>query len=193
MIITFCGQKGGTGKTTLSYLVAETLAQAGKTVAIRDDDPQASASQIVQELREAGKTNVDVWDRRSAGKFEFVVVDTLPQLSSRVLIEAVKESDRLIMPLKPSMVDIRATLPAVQKVEENLRRDARAFVLWNMVKPGTKISRELEGLQSMISLPVLKTTVPERIGFTYASMQGYAAVSVEDRELLQRLVLEFLV
>ena len=91
MIITFCGQKGGTGKTTLSYLVAETLAQAGKTVAIRDDDPQASASQIVQELREAGKTNVEVWDRRNAGKFEFVVVDTLPQLSSRVLIEDVKE------------------------------------------------------------------------------------------------------
>ena len=193
MIITFCGQKGGTGKTTLSYLVAETLSQAGKTVAIRDDDPQASASQIVQELRETGRTKVEVWDRHRARDFEFVVVDTLPQLASRVLIEAVKESDRLIMPLKPSIVDIRATLPAIQRVQENLRPNARAFVLWNMVKPGTKISRELEGLQTMISLPVLKSTVPERIGVTYASMQGFSAVSVEDRELLQRLVLEFLV
>jgi Mrp family chromosome partitioning ATPase len=32
----------GTGKTTVSYLVAETLSRAGKEVAIRDDDPQAS-------------------------------------------------------------------------------------------------------------------------------------------------------
>jgi hypothetical protein len=40
---------------------------------------------------------------------------------------------------------------------------------------------------------VLKVAVPERIGFTYASLQGYDTVTVEDRNLLQRLVLEFLV
>jgi len=51
MIITFCGQKGGTGKTTLSFLVAETLSRVGKRVAVRDDDPQASISQIVTELQ----------------------------------------------------------------------------------------------------------------------------------------------
>src|ERR1700736_3206445 len=183
MIITFCGQKGGTGKTTLSYLVAETLSRAGKKVAIRDDDPQGSVSQIVNELRDQGRE----------GNYDFIVVDTLPRLSSRVLIEAVKEADRLILPLKPSMVDIRATVPAVQMVQENIRSAARAFVLWNMVKPGTKISRELDGLEAMLGLPVLKVAVPERIGFTYASLQGYDTVTVEDRNLLQRLVLEFLV
>ncbi len=101
--------------------------------------------------------------------------------------------DRLILPLKPSMVDIRATVPAVQMVQENIRSAARAFVLWNMVKPGTKISRELDGLEAMLGLPVLKVAVPERIGFTYASLQGYDTVTVEDRNLLQRLILEFLV
>ncbi len=91
------------------------------------------------------------------------------------------------------MVDIRATLPAVQMVLEHIRPGARAFVLWNMVKAGTKISRELEGLEAMLGIQVLKSAVPERIGFTYASLQGYEAISGEDRELLQRLVLEFLV
>lgn len=193
MIITLCGQKGGTGKTTLSYLVAETLSRAGKRVAIRDDDPQASVSQIVNELRESGRTKVEVWQQNAGKDYDFVVVDTLPRLSSRVLIEAVKEADRLILPLKPSMVDIRATLPAVQMVLEHIRPGARAFVLWNMVKAGTKISRELEGLEAMLGIQVLKSAVPERIGFTYASLQGYDAISGEDRELLQRLVLEFLV
>jgi chromosome partitioning protein len=193
MVITFCGQKGGTGKTTLSYLVAETLSRAGKKVAIRDDDPQASVSQIVNELRESGRTAVEILDPGMEGNYDFIVVDTLPRLSSRVLVEAVKEADRLILPLKPSMVDIRATVPAVQMVQENIRSAARAFVLWNMVKPGTKISRELEGLEAMLGLPVLKVAVPERIGFTYASLQGYDTVPVEDRSLLQRLVLEFLV
>ncbi len=193
MIITLCGQKGGTGKTTLSYLVAETLARAGKKVAIRDDDPQASVSQIVTELRESGRTEVEVWQQNGGRTYDFIVVDTLPRLSSRVLIEAVKEADRLILPLKPSMVDIRATLPAVKMVQEHIRPGARAFVLWNMVKAGTKISRELEGLKAMLEIQVLKSAVPERIGFTYASLQGYDAISSEDRELLQRLVLEFLV
>jgi chromosome partitioning protein len=193
MIIIFCGQKGGTGKTTLSYLVAETLARAGKRVAIRDDDPQASVTQIVSELREAEKTEVELLDGQSAEMFDFVVVDTLPRLSSRVLIEAVKEADRLILPLKPSMVDIRATLPAVEMVKENTRPDARAFVLWNMVKQGTRISRELKTLEEMIGLPVLKNTMPERIGFNYATLQGFEALAMEDRDMLQRLVLEFLV
>jgi hypothetical protein len=85
------------------------------------------------------------------------------------------------------------TVPAVQMVQENIRSAARAFVLWNMVKPGTKISRELDGLEAMLGLPVLKVAEPERIGFTYASLQGYDTVTVEDRNLLQRLVLEFLV
>lgn len=192
MIITFCGQKGGTGKTTLSFLVAETLARAGKRVAVRDDDPQASVSQLVNEMREAGRTTLESWEASRAGEYDFVVVDTLPQLSSRVLLEAVREADRVIMPLKPSMVDIRATLPAIEMVKENTRKDARAYVLWNMVKPGTRISRELETLEGLINLPVLKTQIPERVSFTYATLQGFDAVAVEDRDLVQRLVLECL-
>jgi chromosome partitioning protein len=193
MIITLCGQKGGTGKTTLSFLLAETLSRAGKRVAVRDDDPQKSLTQVVEEIRADGKTKVEIWDKSRVGDFDFVVVDTQPRLDSRVLQESIREADRLILPLKPSMVDIRATLPAVEMVKSNIRQGASAFVLWNMVKQGTRISKELEGLEAMIGLPVLKAQVPERIGFTYATLQGYDAISGEDRELLQRIVLEFII
>src|SRR6478735_7564875 len=137
MIITLCGQKGGTGKTTLSFLLAETLSRAGKRVAVRDDDPQKSLTEVIEETRADGKTKVELWDRGRAGDFDFVIVDTQPRLDSRVLQESIREADRLILPLKPSMVDIRATLPAVEMVKANLGNDARAFVLWNMVKQGT--------------------------------------------------------
>ena len=193
MVITLCGQKGGTGKTTLSFLIAETLSRAGKRVAVRDDDPQKSITQVIEETRADGKTKIELWEKSRAGEFDFVVVDTQPRLDSRVLQEAVREADRLILPLKPSMVDIRATLTAVEMVKANIRAGARAFVLWNMVKQGTRISRELDSLETMIGLPVLRGQVPERIGFTYATLQGYEAISSEDRELLQRIVLEFII
>jgi hypothetical protein len=41
------------------------------------------------------------------------------------LIEAVKAADRPILPLKPSKMDIRATLPEVHMVQENIRSAAR--------------------------------------------------------------------
>ena len=67
------------------------------------------------------------------------------------------------------MAETRATLPVVEMVKENNRRATRAYVLWNMVKPGTKISRELQG---MVRMQVLKNSIAERIGFTYSTMQG---------------------
>ena len=81
MIITFCGQKGGTGKTTLSFLLAETLSRAGKRVAVRDDDPQKSLTQVVEETQSEGKTKIEMWEKSRAGDFDFVVVDTQPRLS----------------------------------------------------------------------------------------------------------------
>jgi hypothetical protein len=42
-----------------------------------------------------------------------------------------------------------------------------------------------------LGMEVLKNSIPERIEFTYSTMQGYDAITGEDRELLQRLVLEF--
>lgn len=190
MIITFCGQKGGTGKTTLSFLVAETLARAGKRVAIRDDDPQLSLAEIIEELQEKNRTEVELWDKEHAEAYDFTVIDTLPRLASQVLKNAIREADRLILPLKPSMTDIRATLPAVELVKQETSQDAKAFVVWNMVKPGTRISRQLGTLEKSIGLPTLKTTIPDRVQFSYAAFQGFQAISAEERNLIQKLVIE---
>lgn len=190
MTITFCGQKGGTGKTTLSFLVAETLSRAGKSVAIRDDDPQRSLAETIEELREGGQTEVRLWNDDEAEDYDFTVIDTLPRLASQVLKNAVREADRLILPLKPSMTDIRATLPAVDLVQRETSPDAKAFVVWNMVKPGTRISKQLGTLEQNIGLPVLKTIIPDRVQFSYATFQGFSAISAEERGLIQRLVIE---
>ena len=54
MNILLCNGKGGTGKTTLSVLLAHALAEAGKTVAVQDRDPQGTATKWLKE-NEGGK------------------------------------------------------------------------------------------------------------------------------------------
>ena len=121
MNITFAGQKGGTGKTTLSFLVAETLSLVGKSVAIKDDDPQGSLREIVEDLSSRNLTSLEIWEEENANTYDFVIVDTLPRLASHVLKKAIRETDCLILPLMPSMVDIRATIPLVEIINNELR------------------------------------------------------------------------
>ena len=45
MMITLCNGKGGTGKTTMTVLLAHALAEAGKKVAVHDLDPQGTATE----------------------------------------------------------------------------------------------------------------------------------------------------
>ncbi|PIU18341.1 MAG: hypothetical protein COT18_10740 [Elusimicrobia bacterium CG08_land_8_20_14_0_20_59_10] len=49
MNILLCNGKGGTGKTTLTVLLAHALAEAGKKVAVLDRDPQGTATKWLNE------------------------------------------------------------------------------------------------------------------------------------------------
>ena len=44
-VVAFQNQKGGVGKSTLSLLVAEQLAQSGREVIFLDNDPQGNSTQ----------------------------------------------------------------------------------------------------------------------------------------------------
>jgi chromosome partitioning protein len=55
MTITVCNQKGGTGKTTLSILLAYTVANAGYYVGLMDRDPQGTATEWIDGNQEAGQ------------------------------------------------------------------------------------------------------------------------------------------
>ena len=77
MTILLCNGKGGTGKTTLAVLLAHALAEAGKTVAVEDHDPQGTATRWLKEC-DGGK--VGIYDK--AGKYDAVFVDTPPRLDT---------------------------------------------------------------------------------------------------------------
>jgi len=52
MNILLCNGKGGTGKTTMTVLLAHALAEAGKKVAVLDRDPQGTATKWLNRIED---------------------------------------------------------------------------------------------------------------------------------------------
>lgn len=124
-VISVIGQKGGSGKTTVALGVAVAAARAGKTVAVLDADPQATAAQWGDRRLAAGRKApivtscqaarlADTLDLARSHGADLVVIDT-PGKSSDASIAAARVADLVLVPLRPQMWDLD-TLRAVDDI-----------------------------------------------------------------------------
>ncbi|MEY3271437.1 MAG: hypothetical protein RLZZ341_338, partial [Pseudomonadota bacterium] len=100
-VIVVANPKGGVGKSTLAINVAGCLARAGHRVMLGDVDRQQSSRQWLSLRPPKGTTHV--------------VLDTPAGLHGKRLDAVMKIADQLLIPLQPSLFDIRATHPFVQE------------------------------------------------------------------------------
>src|SRR5947209_16979046 len=99
MTVTVCNGKGGSGKTTVTILLAAALAEAGHQVAVLDTDPQQTATQWIADtggltLAENGKS------------YDTLIIDTPPRLESCEVSAAIKRGDVVIVVSSPSPADL---------------------------------------------------------------------------------------
>lgn len=106
ILVAFWSEKGGVGKTTLCFNAAFGLAKAGLRVMVLDIDPQESIITLAG-LNQAGVpfTVVKGPAQRRPTKKEYDVV--LVDHPSR-LIPPMEEASLVIMPLRPSALDLHA-------------------------------------------------------------------------------------
>lgn len=125
-VIAVTSQKGGTGKTTLSGHLAVAAERAGLgPVAVIDADPQASLTNW-RKARQADGPRVAAATADSLGqevtKFrdqgvKLLFIDTPPAITWTI-IEAVKLSDLVLIPVRPSPHDLAAAGSTVDLVED---------------------------------------------------------------------------
>ncbi len=124
-VIAVTSQKGGTGKTTLSGHLAVQAERAGHgPIALVDTDPQGSLTQWWN-ARKADtpafvQTSIsalpnDLERLREAG-IELVFIDTPPAITWAI-IEVIKISDMVLIPVRPSPHDLAATGTTVDMVD----------------------------------------------------------------------------
>lgn len=124
-LLTVASQKGGTGKTTLCGHLAVQAERAGAgPVALVDTDPQGSLSDWSTAREAATPAFVqseiatlasDLVHLRDAG-FELVIVDTPPAVSFAIM-EVVRLSDLVLVPVRPSPHDLSAAGATADLVE----------------------------------------------------------------------------
>jgi chromosome partitioning protein len=153
--------KGGSGKTTLATNLAGALAAAGRTVYLWDLDRQKSSLTWLT-LRPSHASRIRRLDQRSevaeVNKNSWLVVDTPAGIHGKSLSEALRQAEKVLVPIQPSVFDMAATAAFLQDLaEEKAVRKSRASVglVGMRVDARTRAAATLEAFLAQFEFPIV--------------------------------------
>ena len=160
-VIVVANPKGGVGKSTLATNVAGCLAAAGQAVMLGDVDRQRSARHWL-ELRAPTLPHIAGWDVapddvvRPPRGTTHVVLDTPAGLHGKRLEAVLRITDRMLIPLQPSLFDIQATHEFVRRLRAHRRGAEIELALVAMrVREHTRSNEQLHQYLATLPVPVL--------------------------------------
>ena len=155
--------KGGSGKSTLATNLAGYFASKRHEVMLGDIDRQQSSRDWLA-TRPFELPSIDTWDIghdhifRPPKGTSHIVLDTPAGLHGKMLDKVLKLSTRVIVPVQPSVFDMRATrqfLTALLSEKAVRKGKADVAVIGMRVDARTRAAAELERFFATLDLPVL--------------------------------------
>ena len=179
--IAFVNGKGGTGKTTLSMLVAGVLKDRGQDVGLDDRDPQGNATAVAESFGIPINTAA-----------EFVIIDTSPDIDDPPTLAALREADLLVVVTRPEFLDLISTLATAKVIQRERDPTAKTVVVFNQVRPNTLVAREMLEAKDKIPFPTLKKMIQQRAAYSQANRFGWKSLPARVREEVLELCIELL-
>ena len=163
-IILITHQKGGVGKSTLTFNLAQNIA-ANSRVAVLDFDLQGSLSQL-EELVTDFKIipYQDKLESISELQYDFIFIDTPPYLSNH-LAKLISISDLIIVPTKAGILDLLAIKSTLAIIEQE-KRTMDTLVVFNMVKPNTTLTLDILIVLEEYNVKIATTHISDLVAFT---------------------------
>lgn len=192
MIIAVVNQKGGCGKTTIATNMAAIFAAEGREVLLVDADPEQRSTMTwcadrPDHLPRIHSSSLPAKNlRRDADalrrKWEMVIIDGGARVTEHAHA-AVAAADWLIIPVKPSKVDLDATAQFLDVVLSDMARrdDLSGGLLLNQVQQGTAVSGATREQLSGWDFPVFANCLHSYVAFSEALWQGQAVTEYQPR------------
>lgn len=195
MIVLFGGEKGGTGKSTLSTNISVIDVIHGEDTIIVDCDPQLTASRwadrrrknfpnlsAVQVVQKTGNVYDTVYDL--AKKYKTVIVDAGGR-DSEELRTAMAVADIMYIPLKASQPDLETSkhMSQLVKLARGLNPKLIARLVVSMAPTNPILTEDKEATELLIGLPnleVSKVIVRERKVYRDAIADGKGVVEYDN-------------
>lgn len=184
--ISIIGQKGGTGKTTAAIGLAVAIARTGKTVAIIDLDPQASASKWKDRRDDENPAVVSAQasrlrptlDTAKANGVDFVIVDTAGRNDDSAL-QAARAANLVLIPTRTTIIELEV-LPSARDLVV-MAGNPLTYVLLNGVHPqASKQADEARTtVQEIYGLKVCPVHLSQRSAYAEALISGRTAQELD--------------
>jgi len=165
--------KGGSGKTTLATNLAGFFASRGQVTVIKDYDPQGSSTEWLKQRPytmtkihglTAFKTSSQFVTRAFAMRLpvdtERLIIDTPAGVDLKQFLTTVKTVDKIIIPVSPSPIDIRATamfIHELYKFKKMHRFNAEIGVIANRADMLTPAYRSMKKIFANLDMEFIAT------------------------------------
>lgn len=184
-IIAVVNQKGGAGKTTVTMQLAGNLGRRQK-VLVLDADRQGTATRwaaiapgefpfpaaVVALGREGDHVHQEA--RKYVDEYDLIIIDCPPAAESVVPQSALAIADLAIVPVKPSPLDLWASVGIREVIKEIQQQNTGlvAHLLVNQCQPNTAISKEVLDVLPEFGIPQMKTVIHLRTAYQQAAAYG---------------------
>lgn len=183
IVVAIANTKGGVGKTTLTAALAVRASRDFKRVAMVDLDPQRS---LVEWWRRRGGSAAsptifegvdsahEAVERLGMNGWDVVFLDGPPAFLT-VVQESIQAADFVLVPIKPSMVDLLATQDAIVLARE---AGTEFMVVINDAGPREALAGKAQAMLEAQGIRVASTVIAHRVSHITSMTVGKSAAEV---------------
>ncbi|OOF41673.1 partition protein [Rodentibacter rarus] len=195
-IISVLSQKGGSGKSTISINIARCLQLKGYNVVLIDTDPQASAREWNALASDEffpvygcdkGISEKDIKQLEKLA--DFVVIDGAPRIE-KSMADAIRLSNFILIPLKPSQFDIWACKDSIELVQTRMQIDERlkAGLVLSQTNKQTNLTKDVvQFIDENFDIPLLSQSTGLRVSYAEVLSDGRTVFEGQSKEAKEEI------
>jgi chromosome partitioning protein len=181
--VSVISQKGGAGKTTLVINLAGAAEALGWRTVVIDLDPQASAKGWHDHRKQEAPVVIsaqasrldDVLTTAREHGADLCIIDSAPH-SETAALAAARAAALVLIPCRPSILDLRAISSSVDLVQIARRP---ALIILNATPPRGGLAAQAEEAIRPYGIPVAEARIGQRAAFVHSLTAGQTVIEYE--------------